>query len=66
MGSVQSDVRSQGSQAGVRKVTYSLPAHLGAELDQRTSEAERVAQGQRRKLCSACCSLAICRYALRM
>ena len=41
MASVQSDVRSQGSRAGVRKVTYSLPARLVAELDQRTAEAEK-------------------------
>ena len=40
MNSVQGDMRSQGSRAGVRKVTYSLPARLVAELDQRTAEAE--------------------------
>lgn len=38
MGTVQSDVSSQ---AGVRKVTYSLPARLVAELDQRTAEAAK-------------------------
>jgi len=32
--------RRRGSQAGVRKVTYSLPARLVAELDQRTATAE--------------------------
>lgn len=41
MGSVQSDLRSQGSRAGVRKVTYSLPARLVAELDQRTAAAAK-------------------------
>jgi predicted lipoprotein with Yx(FWY)xxD motif len=41
MGLVQRDVRSQDPQAGVRKVTYSLPARLVAELDQRTADAEK-------------------------
>ncbi len=31
-------VRSSGSPAGVRKVTYSLPARLVSELDRRTAE----------------------------
>jgi hypothetical protein len=32
--------RKRGSRAGVRKVTYSLPARLVAELDRRTATAD--------------------------
>lgn len=39
MSTAQAPTRTRDSRAGVRKVTYSLPANLVAELDRRTAEA---------------------------
>ncbi len=38
MDTAQQVARTSGSRAGVRKVTYSLPARLVSELDRRTAQ----------------------------
>lgn len=39
MSTTQTPAQTRDSRAGVRKATYSLPAHLVAELDRRTAGA---------------------------
>ena len=41
MTTAQTPTRTRESRAGVRKVTYSLPANLVAELDRRTAAAAK-------------------------
>lgn len=41
MGTVQVDARNRDQGSGVRKVTYSLPVHLVAELNRRTADTAK-------------------------
>ncbi len=41
MGTIQANMKAREPRAGVRKVTYSLPADLVVELDRRTAEVAK-------------------------